>query len=139
MPNYAQATIIGHLGRDPETRQTQGGTVAVTTSIATSRKRGGEETTTWWKITIWGTRGESFAQYLGKGDPVLVTGEPFMESWSDHDGHQRQTLSLNVSDWAFVGGGERKEAPARPQGRRATTPPKTQKTDWEDDGDDIPF
>ena len=106
MPNYAQATIIGHLGRDPEQRFTQGGDSVVSFSVATSRKRKDEETTTWWRVTMFGKRGETLAKYLGKGDPVLVSGEPFIREYEAKDGQMRQSLELVANDFAFVGRSE---------------------------------
>ena len=106
MPNYATATIIGHLGRDPEVRYTADGGAVVGFSMATSRKRKDEETTTWWRVSMFGKRGETLAKYLGKGDPVLVTGEPFLREYQGKDGQMRQSLEIVASDFAFVGRSE---------------------------------
>ena len=106
MPNYATATIIGHLGRDPEVRYTADGGAVVGFSMATSRKRKDEETTTWWRVSMFGKRGETLAKYLTKGDPVLVTGEPFLRDWTDKEGNARQSLELVANDFAFLGRSE---------------------------------
>ena len=112
MPNHAQVTLVGHLGHDPSTKQTPGGESVTEFSIATARKRKDSETTTWWRCAMWGKRGETIARYLHKGDPILVTGEPCMRPWTDKDGAQRQSLDVEVRDFAFVGGkGEQQAAP----------------------------
>ena len=106
MPNYATATIIGHIGRDPEQRFTPGGDSVVSFSMATSRKRKDAESTTWWRVSMFGKRGETLAKYLTKGDPVLVTGEPFLREYEGKDGQVRQSLELVANDFAFVGRSE---------------------------------
>jgi single-strand DNA-binding protein len=118
MPTYAHATIIGHLGRDPELRHTQdhlGNPLPVAScTLATSRKRQGEETTTWWRVSLFGKRAEVVAQHLRKGDPALFSGEPFQSQWTDRDGNQRLSLELMASDFAFVGGGGGQQQRPRP-------------------------
>lgn len=103
--SHATALIVGNLGRDPEQRYTPSGAAVVTVAVATSRKRQNNETTTWWKATIWGKSGETLAQHFRKGDPILLEGEPYLESWQGRDGDTRQTLCLNASRWSFVGSG----------------------------------
>ena len=103
MPNFAQATIIGHLGQDPDLRETHSGTQVVSCSLATSHKRQGEESTTWWRVSMFGKRAEVVARYLRKGDPALFSGEPYLRPWTDKDGNQRVSLELLASDFAFVG------------------------------------
>lgn len=106
MPNHAHAHIIGHLGQDPEMRSLPDGTVVCAFSVATSRKRKEQEITTWWRCSLFGNRGEALAKYLRKGDPVLVHGEPYMRTWQDQDGNQRQTLEMRCDGFSFVGGKE---------------------------------
>lgn len=103
MPNHAQATLAGHLGQDPVTRTTQMGESVTSFSLATNRKRRDESITTWWRCTCWGKRGEVIAQYLRKGDPILVTGEVCNRPWTDQDGSQRMSLDVEVRDFSFLG------------------------------------
>ncbi|NCA72515.1 MAG: single-stranded DNA-binding protein [Sphingobacteriia bacterium] len=120
MPNHAQVTLVGHLGQDPATKQV--GSDSVTEfSIATSRKRKDKngdlhESTTWWRCAMWGKRGEVIARYLKKGDPILVSGEPHVRPWTDNAGAERQSLEVDVREFAFVGG--RGEQSAPPQQRQ---------------------
>ena len=120
MPNFAQATIIGHLGSDPTLRTTQSGPVA-SFSVATSRKRGQDENTTWWRCSMFGKRAEVLCQYLKKGDPVLVSGEPYLRPWTGQDGVEHVGLELMVSDFAFVGGKDGGQRAAAPSAGRAAT------------------
>lgn len=104
MPNFATVTLIGHLGRDPESKYTPDGTAVVNFSLATTRKRRDSEVTTWWRGAIFGKRAEVFAQYLHKGDPVLIQGEPYLRSYTAKDGSDGVSLEIDVKDWTFVGG-----------------------------------
>lgn len=113
MPQYASATVVGHLGRDPELKYTQGGTPVVNCAVAVTRKRGQEESTTWWRVALFGKRAEVVAQNLTKGDPALFSGEPYLEKWQGRDGTEQQTLCLDARDFAFIGGKRAQES--RPQ------------------------
>jgi single-strand DNA-binding protein len=133
MPQYAQATIIGHLGRDPELRYTPSGDAVLSCSIAVSRKRKGEDTTTWWRVSLFGKRAKVVAKYLRNGDPALFSGEPYTEEWEGQDGTKRQTLCLLARDFSFVGGKSEKQ-PADYQA--PTESPADDKASFDDD---IPF
>lgn len=102
MPNYAQATLVGHLGRDPELKSLPSGEQICTFNIATTRKRKTGDITTWWKCTVWGKQSETITRYFKKGDPILVTGEPFHTEWTDKEGTKRVTLEMNVAQFTFI-------------------------------------
>jgi single-strand DNA-binding protein len=103
MPNHAHVTLAGHLGKDPEKRYLPSGESVTSFSLATNRKRKDSDVTTWWRCTCWGRRGEAIAQYLRKGDPILVTGEVCNRPWTDNDGNQRLSLDVEVRDFSFLG------------------------------------
>ena len=142
MPHYAHATVIGHLGQDPDLRETHSGTQVVTCSVATSHKRQGEETTTWWRISLFGKRAEVVARYLRKGDPALFAGEPVLRPWTDKDGNQRVSLELLANDFAFVGTKDQQQAPRQqaPQ-QDYQAPPQTYRPQPSPApfDDDVPF
>lgn len=140
MANFASVTLIGHLGREVDLKSLPDGTIVANFSLATSRKRGGNEVSTWWRCALFGKRGEALAQYLHKGDPVLIQGEPYLRSYTANDGTERQSLECDVREWAFVSSkGERQDG-----GGYAAPPASRHKVDFQapvDDGfgDDIPF
>jgi len=103
MPNFSQATIIGHSGRDAETRFTPGGDAVCEVSIAVTRKRKETETVTWWKVVVFGKSAE-WAGEIKKGDVVFAAGEPMLEEWQDKDGNKRSTLKLYAQ--SIVGHGK---------------------------------
>ena len=145
MASFASITLMGHLGRDPETKHSQSGTTITTFSIATSRKDGqGNETTTWWRCTVFGKRGEVVAQYFRKGDPILIQGEPSLREYTANDGTPKTSAEVVVNDFAFVKGRKDADSDYRPapQAPGAASPgaasPTGQQPEsaWEDD---IPF
>ena len=144
MANYAAITLVGHLGRDPETKYAHSGTGIVTFSIATSRKDGqGNEVTTWWRCTCFGKRGEVIAQYFKKGDLILVQGEPSVRDYTKKDGSPGYSPEVVVNDFAFVkikkdGDDYNSHAP-QPASPAANARPASQPESAWDDGDDIPF
>lgn len=103
MPNFSQSTIIGHAGRDAETRFTPGGDAVCEVSIAVTRKRKETETVTWWKVVVFGKSAE-WAGEIKKGDVVFAAGEPVLEEWQDKDGNKRSTLKLYAQ--SIVGHGK---------------------------------
>ena len=107
MPNFSQATIIGHAGRDAETRFTPGGDAVCEVSIAVTRKRKETETVTWWKVVVFGKSAE-WAGEIKKGDVVFAAGEPVLEEWQDKDGNKRSTLKLYAQ--SIVGHGRWQKA-----------------------------
>lgn len=115
MANFATVTLVGHLGKDPETRHTQGGDAVVSFAVATSVKARDREETTWWNCTAWGKRGETIAKHFRKGDPILIQGEPKLRKWRTDDGREGQSLEVTVQAFAFVGG-KRDERAQEPRG-----------------------
>lgn len=104
MPNHASVTLAGHLGKDPQTRHTPAGESVTSFSLATTiNKKRDTERTTWWNCSAWGKRGEVIAQYLRKGDPILVTGEPSLRKYQTQDGRDGVSLEVNVQGFSFLG------------------------------------
>ena len=100
------ATAIGHLARDPETRQTSGNSVTNFT-IAVNQKFGQNETTTWINCSFWGKRGETFASYHNKGDKVAVSGTLYADKYTAKDGAERESWKMDVGNFTFVRDGNR--------------------------------
>ena len=117
--SYAKTTIYGRLGRDPETRTTQGGKQVCTLSVATDDKRGGESKTTWWRVSVWGKQAEIAERYLAKGRQVIITGRPSLEEWTGKDGAPKAALALSCDDLVLVSDGQRQDQPVP---ARATVP-----------------
>ena len=91
MPALNQVQLIGHLGKDPETRFTPTGKKVCHFTIAVNRTwRSGEgaekEATDWFNIEAWGRLGEVCQQYLTKGRLVYIAGRLKTDRWTDDKG-----------------------------------------------------
>jgi single-strand DNA-binding protein len=107
--------LIGHLGRDPETRTTPSGRPVTTFSLATSRSwhsqdGGRHDETEWFNIVAWGSLAEICQQHLRKGQRVFVEGRLQTRRWDDADGHQHQSVEIVAREMIMLG--EAKEPPA---------------------------
>ena len=91
-------TIAGRIGREAETRQAGDGTVTSFT-VAVDQRNGRDKTTNWWRVSIWGKRGESLSPYIRKGDNITVAGE---FSLTEYDG--KPQLNIRASEVALQGG-----------------------------------
>ena len=95
-------TLTGTLGQDPELRFTQAGKAVVSLSMVTSKSVKGDDgkwqdtETTWWRVTAWDQMAENCAETLQKGDPVIVVGRTFMETFEDKSGVERQSLKVSA-------------------------------------------
>ena len=136
MPNYSQATIIGHAGKDAETRYLASGDAITSITIAVSRKRKDKENTTWWKVVVFGKPAE-WAAEIQKGDVVFASGEPLIEEWVDKDGNKRSTLTLMAQ--SVVGHGKWHKKPEIADNPTAWKQGDKTAGDFSDMDDPIPF
>ena len=91
---FQKVMLIGNLGRDPELKYTPSGAPVCNFSMATEEswkdKNSGEKMkkTTWHNIVLWRALAETAAQYLKKGDRILLEGKIENRSYEDKDGIQ---------------------------------------------------
>ena len=72
-----EITIIGRLGADPVTGETEGGNKYTRFSVAVNRDyktAEGEQITDWFTVTAWNRLAETTSEYLKKGRQVCVSG-----------------------------------------------------------------
>lgn len=133
-----KVTLVGHLGNDPDLRQTDGGTAVANFSLATNErwknKQGeAQEHTEWHRIVAWGKTAELCKEYLHKGSQVYLEGKLQTRSWQDKDGVTKYTTEVHVNQVQFLGkkegGGARPPHPAE-----TSTPPQSSM-----DEDDVPL
>jgi single-strand DNA-binding protein len=100
---FNKVTLIGNLGRDPETRVLPSGAKVVDFTIATTesyKNRAGDqiESTTWFRAEAWEKLGDIAEQYLKKGDQVYLEGRLRQEEYTDRDGNARTALRLRINE-----------------------------------------
>jgi single-strand DNA-binding protein len=83
-------TVTGNLARDPELKAFDNGTMVcnVVLGVKRPKRRGEDQPPFWVKAQIWGKQAEMAADWMHKGDLVLVSGEISEERFQKRDGSQ---------------------------------------------------
>lgn len=95
-----KAILVGRLTRDPEMRDTQGGTKVAKFSLAINR-RGRDGGTDYINCTAFGKTAELVGQYLCKGSRVGVVGRIQTGSY-ERDGHKVYTTDVICDEVEFL-------------------------------------
>jgi single-strand DNA-binding protein len=102
-----KATLIGHVGKDPEIRYTNNGKAIASFGLATSeswKDQSGtmQERTTWHNIVAWERVAEIFSQYVKKGSKLYIEGRIQNRSYDDKDGVKKYISEIVVTDFIFL-------------------------------------
>lgn len=104
----ANVSILGNLGRNPETRTNAEGTFITNFSIASNSVKntpqGKEKKTDWFRVTAIGKQAKVLAEYAKKGNKLLVQGKLTFNPWLDREGSPQVSADLLLQDFQFVGG-----------------------------------
>jgi len=137
MASVNKVIIVGHLGRDPETRHLPSGEAVTNVTVATSEswkdKATGEkqERTEWHRVGFFGRLAEVAGEYLKKGSLVYVEGSLQTRKWTDKEGVEKYTTEIRADRMQMLGGkterqgsGEQRPAakPAAPARSAAAAP-----------------
>ena len=100
--------LIGHLGQDPELKQTKNGRTLARFSLATTeiyKNSQGERTeeTQWHPIVVWGERAEIAGKYLRKGKEVALEGKLVHRTYDDADGNKKYITEVVVKEFLMLG------------------------------------
>lgn len=95
-----KAILVGRLTRDPEMRDTQGGTKMCKFALAIDR-RGRDGGTDYINCTAFGKTAELVGQYLRKGSRAGVVGRIQTGSY-ERDGHKVYTTDIVVDEVEFL-------------------------------------
>lgn len=115
MSGINKVILVGNLGKDPETRYTQGGDPVCNFTVATSKKwkdkQSGEskEQTEWHRLVAFKRTAEVCAQYLKKGSKVYIEGELHYGSY-DKEGVKHYTTEIRVREMQMLGGREQQQS-----------------------------
>jgi len=152
MSTLNKVTLIGYLGRDPETRSTAAGDAVAQFTLATTEtwkdKATGEkrESTEWHRVVLYRKLAEIAAQYLKKGSLVYVEGRLQTRKWTGKDDVERYVVEIIADDLRMLGArpagdeeGEarKQDADAAPATTRKSARPQPAEFEFEDDA--IPF
>jgi single-strand DNA-binding protein len=143
--------LLGHLGKDAETKFTPAGVARTTFTLATSRRwkdqQSGEwkELTDWHNVVLW--RSENVGAYLTKGKQVYVEGRLETRTFEDREGQKKYFTEVVADDVILLGGrgeggsGEYSESRPVSAPRAANRPQQTAEPDMNQaiSDDDVPF
>ena len=102
MANVNKVTVMGVLGRDPETKQFPNGGSMTTFSVATTEfwkdKATGERksATEWHRIATSNRLAEIASKYLKKGGKVYIEGSLRTRKWKDQNGVDREATEIRA-------------------------------------------
>lgn len=100
--------LIGHLGRDAETKFTSSQVAVTKFSVATNRRWKDQQTGEWKEETDWANvvlwRQENLANYLLKGKQVYVEGRLQTRSYDDKEGKKVYMTEVVADDVILLGG-----------------------------------
>ena len=154
MRGINRVTLIGTLGKDPETKTFANGGSLTQFSIATSEswtdKNSGErkEQTEWHNIVLQNRLGEIAQQYLKKGSKVYIEGSLNTRKWTDQNGQERYTTQIKGSQLQMLdsanGNNQQQAQQPKPQQQQNSYTAKPQQPYQPQNGggkfdDDLPF
>ena len=153
--------LIGHLGKDAETKFTPSGISISKFTLATNRRTKDQQSGEWKDITDWHNiamwRTENVASFLLKGKQIYLEGRLETRSWEDKEGQKKYMTEVVCEAQSLVllgGGGGRGDAPSEGSGenerpvsmprsaQRPQAAPSSQPAEEFNQGitdDDVPF
>lgn len=100
-----RVTILGRLGKDPETTSFDNGSVtsfSVASSETYKDKQGQrKEKTDWHNVSFWGKQGEVVAKYFKKGDSILLEGKLSYREY-EKDGVKHSVTEILGKSFEFI-------------------------------------
>lgn len=142
MASLNKVQLIGHVGRDPETRYMPSGDAVTNLSLATTDKykdkQSGEqkEATEWHRIAFFGKLAEIAGQYLKKGSQCYIEGKLRTRKFTDANGIEKYSTEIVAETMKMLGG---KPSEAGAGGAPTNTGAGTGGLNNEYDDSDIPF
>ena len=134
----ATLAIIGSVGSDAKVKQA-GGTTVLEFNVAVNSWAKTGETTAWYRVSMFGQRGEKLANMIRKGDRIGVSGRLVPREYDGKAGGVRMSLDLKADSVTLLGGKRDAEPQRAAQFSRA---PEQGNEPLDVDGfpdDDLPF
>ena len=90
-------TLVGRVGRDPEVRYFESGTMVANFTLAVNAYKK-DEAPDWFNLTIWGKQAQVAADYVKKGSQIAVSGRMTSEKWTDRTTGEEKSKPVVVVD-----------------------------------------
>ncbi|QNL21484.1 single-stranded DNA-binding protein [Hyphobacterium sp. CCMP332] len=150
MAGVNKVILIGNLGKDPEVRYLESGSVVANIALATTEsykdKNGNRvDNTEWHDLEMWDGLAKIAEQYLKKGSSVYVEGKIKSDTWQDEQGNNRKKTKIRVLNMTMLGGRSDSGTDNTASQTPRTEAPKKEVSPADinqgasDDADDLPF
>jgi single-strand DNA-binding protein len=103
MSNFANLTILGNVTADPEKSALPNGTETSRFNVAVNTRKGTEDVATFYRVNLIGKVAGVANQYLQKGRPVLIVGEPRLETFVRKDGSNGASIEVKGTSLQLLG------------------------------------
>ena len=147
-----KAFLLGHVGKDPEIRSTNGGTIVASFSLATAdRQKDGQgnwqDKTEWHNLFAFNRTAEIVRDYVRKCSQLLIEGKIQTRSWDDRNsGEKKYRTEIFVYDLTLLNGRSEQQTKNGNRDSRAVAgytqaspAPREEYADHGISDDDIPF
>lgn len=133
--------LVGHVGKDPDVKHFDNGTVVASFSLATTEKgyiaQNGTtipDRTEWHNIVCWRGLAKVAEQYVKKGSQLYIEGKIRSRSYDDASGVKRYVTEVYVDNLELLGSKQNQNSESE------QTPVESQHTTAAiGDDDDLPF
>lgn len=111
-----QAVIVGHLGKDPEGRETSSGVGVTVLSVATNQMIRNATTKAldphveWHRVVLFEKQAKAAQQHLKKGAQVAVIGRLKTTKYEDNQGITRQVTEVIAEKISFLSRADNQQA-----------------------------
>jgi len=115
MKGLNKVTLIGNLGKDPETQVLEGGVYLAKFTLATSESykddKGNLHTDTeWHNVVVWRSLAEVVGKYLKKGSAIYLEGKIKTRNYEDKEGTKKYVTEIIAENLIMLDKAESKPA-----------------------------
>lgn len=104
-----KALLLGNVGKDPEIRSTNSGTIVATFSLATADRQKGSsgnwtDRTEWHNLVAFDRTAEVIRDYVKKGTQLFIEGKIQTRSWDDKaSGEKKYRTEILIDELTLLG------------------------------------
>jgi single-strand DNA-binding protein len=122
-----KAILLGNVGKDPEIRSTNGGTIVASFSLATAeRQKDGQgnwqDKIEWHNLIAFDRTAEIVRDYVRQGSHLMIDGKIQTRTWDDREsGQKKYRTEILINDLTLLGGGRGETGSSGRNGRSGDT------------------
>lgn len=98
MADIQSIMLTGNVGRDPELKKIGNDLSVVNLSLASTRYKKGGNVSDWYELSAFGKTAEVINSYIAKGDSITVSGQPFIDVYTNKDGKEVKSIKVKVDN-----------------------------------------